>query len=128
MTNGQDSGDGAQSGAPLCRARVLLPAEPLHRRAPRRDGRGRAYGDFMLLIPGLRAQPRHLIEHTLRELEASLSALADLVVFAEFNLKLNLLWVTVVPGRDVGLRVAAAIQTRVPEAKLVAAQLEYARP
>lgn len=128
MTDGRDSVDRAQSGASLCRARVLLPAEPLHRRAPRRDERGRAYGDFMLLIPGLRGQPRHLIEHTLQELEASLSVLAGEVVFAEFNLKLNLLWVTVVPGRDVGLRVAAAIQARVPEAKLVAAQLDCSRP
>jgi hypothetical protein len=123
MTDGQDSGEGAP--AALCRGRALLPAEPLHRRAPKRDADGRAYGDFMLLIPGLRARPRHLVEHTLRELESSLAALADLVVFAEFNLRLNLLWVTVVPGRDVGLRVAAAIQARVPEAKLVAAQLDY---
>lgn len=117
--------DGTQSDASLCRARGLLPAEPLHRRAPRRDASGRAYGDFMLLIPGLRARPRHRIEATLRELEASLAAIADLVVFAEFNLRLNLLWVTVVPGPDVGLRVAAAVQARVPEAKLVAAQLNH---
>lgn len=123
MNQGQGSGDLAQSA--LCRTPALLPAEPLHRRAPRRDSSGRAYGDFMLLIPGLRSRPPHLIEATLRELELSLLALADLVVFAEFNLRLNLLWVTVAPGRDVGLRVAAAIQARVPEAKLVAAQVNH---
>lgn len=123
MTGEQGSGDEARSA--VCRTTALLPAEPLHRRAPRRDASGRAYGDFMLLIPGLRERPRHLIEATLRELELALAQLSSLVVFAEFNLRLNLLWVTVVPGRDVGLRVAAAIQARVPEAKLVAAQLNH---
>lgn len=123
MTGEQGSGDEARSD--ICRTRALLPAEPLHRRAPRRDASGRAYGDFMLLIPGLRERPRHLIEATLRELEVALAQLSSLVVFAEFNLRLNLLWVTVVPGRDVGLRVAAAIRARVPEAKLVAAQLNH---
>jgi hypothetical protein len=120
MSSAQDTGDGA--GAPLCRARALHPAEPLYRRAPRRDAAGRAYGDFMMLVPGLRAQPPHVIEHTLRELELALAQLAHLVVFADFNLRLNLLWVTVVPGRDIGLRVAAAIRARVPQAKLVAAK------
>jgi hypothetical protein len=126
MGSGDGAGDAAAPPGPPCRGAKLLPAEPLHRRAPKRDARGRAYGDFMLLFPGLRSQRRHVIEQTLGELERVLVQLAHLVVFAEFNLKLNLLWVTVVPGRDIALRVAAAIQSRVPQAKLVAANLDYA--
>jgi len=117
--------DDSPAFRPLCNRVALHPAEPLHRRAPKRDASGSAYGDFMMLIPGLRARPRHVIEATVRELELALARLGPLVVFADFNLKLNLLWVTVVPGRDIGLRVAAAIHARVPEAKLVAAQVEY---
>ncbi len=110
----------------LCARAALHPAEPLHRRAPRRDAGGRAYGDFMMIIPGLRERPRHVVEATLQDLERVLAQLAGLVVFADFNLRLNLLWVTVAPGRDVGLQVAAAIHARVPEAKLVAANTRYA--
>jgi len=120
-------GNDFPSGMSLCPRIALHPAEPLHRRAPRRDAAGRAYGDFMMLVPGLRGEPRHVIEATLREMELALARLAGLVVFADFNLRLNLLWVTVAPGRDVGLRVAAAIHARVPRAKLVAAQGEYVR-
>ncbi|HSD59798.1 MAG TPA: hypothetical protein VLC55_02980 [Burkholderiales bacterium] len=119
------SSDDSPVFRPLCNRVALHPAEPLHRRVPKRDASGRAYGDFMMLIPGLRARPRHVIEATVRELELALARLGPLVVFADFNLRLNLLWVTVVPGRDIGLRVAAAIHARVPEAKLVAAQVEY---
>jgi hypothetical protein len=101
------------------------PAEPLHRRAPARDGEGRPYNDFMMLIPGLRARPQPALGTVVREIELTLARFRHLVVFADLNLKLNILWVTVQPGRDVVLRVAAAIRARVPEAKLVAANHRY---
>lgn len=101
------------------------PAEPLHRRAPARDGDGRPLNDFMILIPGLRARPQAVLGTVVREIELTLSRFRHLVVFADLNLKLNILWVTVQPGRDVALRVVAAIRARVPEAKLVAANHRY---
>lgn len=101
------------------------PCEPLHRRAPARDGDGRPYNDFMMLIPGLRARPQASIQAVVRELELTLARFGHLVVFADLNLKLNILWVTVKPGRDVALRVAAAIHAHLPDAKLVAANHRY---
>lgn len=101
------------------------PSEPLHRRAPARDNDGRPYNDFMMLIPGLRARPRAAIQGVVRELELTLARFGHLVVFADLNLRLNILWVTVKPGRDVALRVAAAIHACLPEAKLVAANHPY---
>jgi len=101
------------------------PGEPLHRRVPARDQDGRPYNDFMMLIPGLRARPHAVLESVVRELELTLTRFGHLVVFADLNLKLNVLWVTVRPGRDVALQVAAAIHARVPEAKLVAANHRY---
>ena len=104
---------------------ALLPAEPLHKRAPGRDESGKPYGDFMMIIPGLRAKPAHLIEQTINELNLALSQFSHAVVFADFNLKINLLWVTVRPSCNIGLAIAAAIHLRVPEAKLVAANFRY---
>lgn len=109
----------------VCHSLALHPAEPLHRRAPARDETGRPYGDFMMVIPGLRSKPAQIIENIVRELNFILVQFSEQVVFADLNLKLNLLWVTVKPGRNVGLAVAAAIHARLPEAKLVAADYRY---
>jgi hypothetical protein len=116
---------GSETGGVLCGQIALHPGEPLHRRAPTRDERGRPHGDFMMLIPGLRSQPAHVIQAVVRELHCVLTQLGDLVVFADLNLKLNVLWVTIRPGRNVAMQVAATIHARVPEAKLVAADFRY---
>lgn len=110
----------------LLRSGAWSPAEPLHRRAPARDSAGRPYNDFMMLIPGLKARPQATLQSVVRELEFTLSRFGDLVVFADLNLRLNVLWVTLKPGRNLALEVAAAIHARVPEAKLVAAHHRYA--
>jgi hypothetical protein len=41
------------------------------------------------------------------------------VVFAEFNIKLNLLWVTIRPIPRIRYEIVGAIQDYVPDAKLV---------
>ena len=121
-----EAGDGISVNSNLIRrTAALLPAEPLHQRAPGRDESGKPYGDFMMIIPGLRTKPAHLIEQTINELNLALSQFSHVVVFADFNLKINLLWVTVRPSRNSGLAIAAAIHLRVPEAKLVAANFRY---
>lgn len=121
-----EAGDGTSVNRNLIRrTTALLPAEPLHKRAPGRDESGKPYGDFMMIIPGLCTKPAHLIEQTISELNLALSQFSHAVVFADFNLKINLLWVTVRPSRNIGLAIAAAIHLRVPEAKLVAANFRY---
>ena len=113
------------SGSLVCKNTALQPAEPLHKRAPGRDESGKPYGDFMMIIPGLRAKPAHLIEQTISELNLALSQFGHAVVFADLNLKINLLWITVRPSRDIGLAIASAVRLHVPEAKLVAANFKY---
>ena len=73
----------------------------------------------MLLIPGLRDKPRHIIDTTLRDVHLALTQFSHAVVFAEFNLKLNLLWVSIRPIQGIRFEIAGAIQEQVPEAKLV---------
>ena len=98
---------------------ILDGAEPLHKRAPRTDEHGKAVTDFMMLIPGLRDKPRIILNETMQTIHATLACFPDHVVFAELNLKLNLLWISCKPAKGMRNSIACAIQDRVPGAKLV---------
>jgi len=100
------------------------PGLPLWQVAPTRDVAGRRLTDFMMLIPRLRSRPRAEIERASRDIQAVLALHQD-VVFADLNLKLNLLWVSLRPRPGAISELAAAIRLRVPEALLVA---HYAEP
>lgn len=105
-------------------AHAASPALPLWQLAPTHDPSGRLLTDFMMLIPRLRTRPAFEIERRSRDIEAVLTLHQD-VVFADLNLKLNLLWVSLRPRPGVISELAAAIRLRVPEALLVA---HYAEP
>jgi hypothetical protein len=94
-------------------------AEPLRKRAPSHDEQGRPLSDFMMLIPGLRDKPKHLVDDTVRDVHIALTHFRHAVVFAEFNLRLNLLWVSIRPIEGIRYEIAGAIQRQVPGAKLV---------
>lgn len=95
------------------------PGVPLWQIAPTRDLAGKRLTDFMMLIPRLRSRPSVEIERATREIQAVLALHQD-VVFADLNLKLNLLWVSLRPRPGAISELAAAIRLRVPEAVLVA--------
>jgi hypothetical protein len=78
----------------------------------------------MMLIPRLRYWPSDRIQRTLDEIHAVLRQYDEVVVFADLNVQINLLWVSVraVPGICVDL--PTAVQARVPEARLVANRVE----
>jgi len=98
---------------------ILEGGEPLRKRAPSHDEHGRVVTDFMMLLPGLRDKPRLLINETLQTIHATLACFSEHVVFAELNLKLNLLWISCKPVKGMRNSIAGAIQDRVPGAKLV---------
>jgi hypothetical protein len=99
------------------------PGLPLWQVAPTRDLAGKRLTDFMMLIPRFRSRPRVEIERASREIQAVLSLHQD-VVFADLNLKLNLLWVSLRPRPGAISELVAAIRLRVPEAVLVAHHAE----
>ncbi len=99
---------------------ACVPTEPLYRRAPREDEHGRPLSDFMMIIPRLRDKPQHFIQDTIVRIERVLQAHARHVVFADLNLKLNLLWVSVRPVPGICWELPVAINDQVPEALLVA--------
>lgn len=93
--------------------------EPLRNRAPTVDEDGRAVSDFMVIFPGLRKKPMMQINQALRDVQLVLSHFSDVVVFAEMNVGLNLLWVSMKPVSGKRFEIAEALRCRIPEAKLV---------
>ena len=98
---------------------TLEPAEPLWKRVPTRLPDGRPVSDFMMLIPRLRHQPAHIIQRTLCEIDSVLSHYRSVVLFADLNLKINTLWVSVRPVPGICLELPAAVKLCVPEAVLI---------
>ncbi len=96
------------------------PAEPLYKRLPREDEHGKPLTDFMMIIPKLRTRPQHIVQQTIQKIERVLERHAGIVVFADLNLKLNVLWVIVRPVPGSCWNLPMAINQEVPEALLVA--------
>ena len=95
-------------------------AEPLWSHVPTCDSEGQRLSDFIMLIPKLRKQPQAHIQHVLQQIHGVLELYRHAVVFADLNLRLNVLWVSVKPVPGICLELPAAILDRVPEARLVA--------
>lgn len=96
------------------------PAEPLWKRVPTKGDDGQPLSDFMMLIPGLRCWPPQRRQRALEAIYGVLSRYRRVVVFADMNIRLNVLWVSVraVPG--ICMELPIALREQIPEAKLVA--------
>jgi len=97
------------------------PGEPLWRIVPTRDEYGHLLTDFMMLIPRLKEKSAREVERTADHIRAILTLHSE-VVFADLNLAINLLWVSLRPKRGAMAEIAAAIRLRVPEAVLIGNQ------
>ena len=97
-------------------SREVSPAEPLWKRVPMQNEEGK--------IPKLKHQSTDKIKNIISEIDQVLRYYEKQVVFADLNLNLNVLWISVQPIAGICLEVAAAIHHRVPEAKLVASKLD----
>ncbi len=98
---------------------ILDASEPLRKRAPAVDENGKPLSDFMVVIPGLRKKSQVRIQQTLKEIHCILARFGDTVVFAELNLKLNLLWVSIRPVAGVRFEITEALRLSIPNARLV---------
>jgi len=94
--------------------------EPLWKLAPKRDSEGHPYIDFMMLAPGLKKRPSHEIECLTRVIQGVLARFENWVVFADFNLKLNVLWVSLKYRPGIMTEIVVALRAQAPELKLVA--------
>ncbi|MDA8361919.1 MAG: hypothetical protein M0Z44_08030 [Gammaproteobacteria bacterium] len=101
------------------------PATPLYERVPTRDaGTGERLADFMMLFPGLRERPGGQRGVRARLIKGVLVRFPE-VVFADLNLRLNLLWVSVRTRPGVILDIATCLKLYMPEALLVAPKYVY---
>ena len=96
----------------------LQAADPLYKRAPTHDETGRPVSDFMMLIPGLRDLPQRDFVAKTHTIQSVLGAFAD-VVFADLNVRLNLLWVSVRARPGIIMDIAVCMKFHVPEALIV---------
>lgn len=98
---------------------AMEPGTPLWQVVPTRDADGRSLADFMMLIPRLNKCPQPIIEITLCNLQKALEPCPD-IVFVNFNLKINVLWVSVNCRNGLIPELVSTIQQRVPGAMLIA--------
>jgi len=113
-----------QKGTSLENSLDLEPAQPLWKRAPKRDENGDSLFDFIMHIPKLNQQPKEKLQEKVQQIETILSHYGKKVVFADLNLKINVLWVSIKPIPGLSYEIAAAIKIQVPEALIVANQYE----
>lgn len=97
----------------------ITPNTPLWQRVPTKDESGKYLGDFMMIIPKLKTVSADQQSQVLDKLNAVLHRYQDSVVFADLNLKMNLLWVSVKPMNGIIIEISTAIIEAVPEAKLI---------
>ena len=97
---------------------ALSAGGPLYSRAPTRDEDGVAYSDFMMLIPGLRDLSRSDFGDRVAGVQAVLGQYQQ-VVFADLNVPLNLLWVTLIPEFGLIKTMTKSLRQRIPEARLI---------
>lgn len=106
------------------KALPLMPGMPLWQVVPTHDENGHPLNDFMILIPGLRKKPQNQIEIIANNIQSVLGHYQE-VVFANINLPINLLWISLKNRPGLMLEVAAAIKLLVPEAVLVAQKPQF---
>ncbi|XTI72696.1 hypothetical protein ACQAYK_00930 [Acidithiobacillus sp. AC3] len=89
-------------------------------RVPSRDEYGHLLADFRMIFPGLRRHSSERQLRTLRLVGGVLQRYQNWVVFADLNLRMNLLWVSIRARPGLTVEIPAAILEEVPEARLLA--------
>lgn len=102
-------------------------AEPLWKRAPKRDENGHPYCDFMMLAPGLKQRPPEDVARIVEDVRRVLAHFESVVVFADINLKLSVLWVSLRVQPGALSQIVAALRLRAPLFKLVSHHPEHWR-
>lgn len=92
---------------------------PLWSRVPTKDEDGRYLGDFMMVITGLKKASSDHRKKTINALTQVLAKYSDIIVFADLNMKMSLLWISIKPVKGMMLEIPAEIIRHVPEAKLI---------
>ena len=77
----------------------------------------------MMIITGLKKANSDHRKKTINLLTQVLANYSDVVVFADLNMKMSLLWVSIKPVRGMMVEIPLEIIKRIPEAKLVSERM-----
>jgi len=80
---------------------------------------GSIFGGFDDDYPKAQNSQLRASQKTLDALNLVLNRYQDTIVFADLNLKMNLLWIFIKPTKGMFAEIPAAIIEQVPEAKLI---------
>jgi len=116
-----------RSGDALETSDRLYPGGDLWRYAPARDLHGRSLSDLMLLLPGLPGN-RHLSILVRQQIQEVLEGFGERIQFADLNLRLGILWVTVDSEPGLCGEVADAIRARIEGARVVCSYMQSRQP
>ena len=97
----------------------LEPQQPLWQRVPTRTDAGEPAADFMMLVRKLNRMAHVQQQRIMDMLFDVLQRYSDLILLADMNMKMNLLWVSHVPRPGLGLEIASMLHHAVPEARLI---------
>ena len=92
---------------------------PLWQRVPTKSVAGEYLWDFMIIFPGLKNAPKMQKRDIVNKITDILNHYADTVVFADLNMKINLLWVSIKPEKGMIVEIPTALLASIPNAKLV---------
>jgi len=92
--------------------------QPLYNRVPTRDAEGKPLSDFMILVLGFRGWPEARQVEAIEKMQMVLGGFRE-VVFADLNVPLNLLWVSVKARHGVITDIYSEFQCCIPEARIV---------
>lgn len=106
------------TNTPTCRG-TWREGEPLWKTAPRHDELGRPLCDFMMFAPDLKRRSPAEVRNALHLIKEVLDNFPNVIVFADFNLSLNLLWVSLRSQQGAMSVIVAALRAKVPALKLV---------
>jgi hypothetical protein len=81
----------------------------------------------MVLLPGLRLGLEPVVQRVTAQLMAVLDGFGEQVLFAELNLKLGLLWISVAAEPGLCHQVAQTVRGQLPETRVVGSWLEGPR-
>ncbi len=94
-------------------------ATPLWKTVPKRDETGKPLSDFMMFAPGFSKKAPWEVQRDLTLIRGVLEKFDDVVVFADFNVPLSLLWVSLRCRPGAMSMLVVALRAHVPSLKLV---------
>jgi len=97
----------------------LQQATPLWRRVPTRDAQGKPLSDFMMIFPAVDFQQKPQFDFIVDQIQQVFHYYQESIVFADLNVKLKLLWVSIYAIPGMCLEISTAINYRIPESRLV---------